>query len=82
MARSPELAAAIGANLRDAREAAGLSQRDVVKRLGIRQAQVSQWENGKYLISVPFLLAFADLYGVSPLKLLGREPGPATEGRP
>lgn len=80
MARDAAIAAVIGAHLRDARDKAGLSQHNAAEQLGVVQSQVSAWEVGKYLISIPTLLAFADLYRVSPLTLLGREPAPAAEG--
>lgn len=41
------------ASLRDARQAAGLSQRELAARLGVRPMTVSEWELGRAEISLP-----------------------------
>lgn len=45
-----------------ARTASGLSQRDVAKRLGIPQSQVSRMETGETRVDVVQLRRFATLY--------------------
>lgn len=42
-----QILATVGANLRAAREARGLTQKDVGDALGVTNRDVSRWENGK-----------------------------------
>ena len=72
--------AALGARLRAAREAAGLTQREVQRRAGIEQATVSRMENGSQEPSSLELWRLAVLYGVSVAALLP-VPGDETTGR-
>ena len=39
--------------LRDARQAAGLSQRELAARLGVRPVTISEWELGRAEINLP-----------------------------
>ena len=68
--------------LRAAREAAGLTQREVARRLTIPQSTVSELENGQRRLDVAELLLLAGLYGRSPAWFLDLSPnghnGPAT----
>jgi transcriptional regulator with XRE-family HTH domain len=51
------------ARLRQAREEAGLSQREVGRRLGVRQNFVSRAETGERRIDPVDLARFAAIYG-------------------
>jgi transcriptional regulator with XRE-family HTH domain len=51
----------VGENLRFARLAHGLSQRDIAVKLGIESFQVSRWERGKHRPSDASLIQLADL---------------------
>lgn len=55
-----------GAKVKYVRRQRGLKQRDIAERLGIRtQAQLSQFETGRYNASLTLLLAIARLLDVS-----------------
>lgn len=54
----------IAAALRQAREAAGLSQGQAARRLGLHRPTVSEIEAGRRRVSAEELKAFADLYRV------------------
>lgn len=57
----------IGDRLIEARRAAGLTQRDLAERLGIRQQQVARWEREQYgCVSLSRLSRVAQALGVSP----------------
>lgn len=53
-------------NLRIAREAAGLSQKDAAVRLGIAASDLSRWERGLRPVPPHRLNDLAQLYGVAP----------------
>lgn len=55
----------IAGKLRTAREAAGLSQGQVAKLLGMHRPTVSEIEAGRRRVSGEELLKFAETYGVS-----------------
>lgn len=59
------LGAAIGAIIREVREAAGLSQADVALRIGCKQVTVSDWEAGRRVMPVTRLPALASALGAS-----------------
>jgi transcriptional regulator with XRE-family HTH domain len=60
--------------LRDAREAAGLTQAELADRAGVRQATISDIETGKSTrIDLPILDAICDVLGVEPRELLTRD---------
>lgn len=42
----------IGQNMRKARKAAGISQKDLAERLQVYQKDISRWENGERTPSV------------------------------
>lgn len=50
-------------SLLTARRNAGLSQVEVAKKLGITDAAVSMWENGKTYPRTAFLSKLAQIYG-------------------
>lgn len=58
------------AKLRQAREAAGLSQEEAGKLLGRNQSYISRCESGERRLDVIELFQFADLYKVSIGQLL------------
>lgn len=54
----------IAARLRMAREAAGLSQGQVAKRLDLHRPSISEIEAGRRRVSAEELSALADMYGI------------------
>lgn len=60
-------------SLLSARQRAGLTQEEVAKELGVRQAAVSFWENGKTAPRARLLLKLASIYGCTTDELL--DPG-------
>ena len=58
-------------NFREAREAAGFSQKFVALTLGVKPPNVSRWESGVTFPTVENLMKLADLYGVTTDYLLG-----------
>lgn len=56
--------------LRQAREAARLTQREVSRRLTIPQSTVSELENGQRRLDMAEMILLAELYGVSPVWFL------------
>lgn len=67
----------IGSNIRQARIAADLSQRELAKRLGVSSVAVFKWENGKSCPSADRLPALADALGIPIGALYGRDSPPA-----
>jgi transcriptional regulator with XRE-family HTH domain len=59
-----ELRKQIASRLRLAREAAGLSQGQVAKKMGLHRPTVTEIEAGRRRVSAEELAQFADLYGV------------------
>lgn len=59
--------------IKELREAAGLSQADVVRALGVDQAAVHRWENGLAFPRAAKLPILADLFGCTIDDLFGRE---------
>ena len=55
----------LSSRLQKAREACGLSPRDVAEALHVTQQAVSQWEKGKSFPDVGNLVKLSDLYGMS-----------------
>ena len=62
--------------LRDLREDADLSQKQVAALLGIQQTVYSRYERGFQTIPLEHLLTLADFYHVSTDYLLGRTKNP------
>ncbi|WP_278265224.1 TetR family transcriptional regulator [Nocardia sp. AG03] len=66
----------LGARVRLARTAAGLSLRDTAQRLGVSPATLSAVENGKTGVSAARLIVLAETFGVPASTLLGETPAP------
>ena len=62
--------------LRDMREDADLTQREIAEILGIKQTVYSRYERGFQTIPLEHLVALADYYHVSTDYLLGRTNNP------
>lgn len=62
--------------LRECREAAGISQKEVAITLGVRSPSVSNWERGKTYPTHENLVRLANLYGVTVDYLAGRTDEP------
>jgi transcriptional regulator with XRE-family HTH domain len=54
----------VGMLLGDAREAAGLSQPDVARRIGASQSRIAQLELGRRRLLFTEALVLAELYGI------------------
>lgn len=65
--------------LRDAREAAGLSQAQVANKLNLHRPSVTEIEAGRRKVSADEIEAFADVYGVSTDWLLNGKAIDSTE---
>lgn len=70
----------VGGRLRLAREAAGISRRDLAATLGISTQQLYKYEHGTNRLSVSFLYHAASSLGVPMASLLAEEQ-PAPAGR-
>jgi HTH-type transcriptional regulator, cell division transcriptional repressor len=71
-----------GERLRDAREAAGMSQQQIASRLGVKAATVNHWETGKKEPRANRLQMLASLLNVPLLWLLAgsqQVPDPSSE---
>jgi transcriptional regulator with XRE-family HTH domain len=71
MIRGMELIKGIGGRLREARIAAGLSQDEVGKRIGLTGVGYGAYERGDTLISVENLVAVSNLFDKPVAYLLG-----------
>lgn len=60
----------MGERIRQARERAGLSQKQIAEALGIDQSAVSFWETGKSEPTLHNLRRLADILGCRPADLL------------
>lgn len=60
--------------IKELREAAGLTQADVMRALNVDSAAVSRWESGLALPRAAKLPILADLFGCTIDDLFGREP--------
>lgn len=60
--------------IKQLREAAGLSQRELGERIGVSGPAVAMWESGENRPSLTNLEKLADVLGVSIDAILGREP--------
>ena len=63
---------AVGARIRECRKAAGLSQAELGRRVGVSQQAVGQWEKGVNLPEGARLVAVAEALAVSVDELLGQ----------
>lgn len=62
--------AVIAEVLKDAREAAGLSQATAAAKLGVSRVTVIGWDNGTRCPSLPMFLRIAEGYNIKPFVLL------------
>lgn len=53
-----------GRNLRSIRQATGISQSELARRLGVTAATVSQWESGRRAPRDTHRIAIAEFFGV------------------
>ncbi len=61
----------VGERVRERREAAGLTQAELARRVYVSRQTVNNWETGKTLIDVQSLTLVADVLGTSASELLG-----------
>lgn len=61
---------AVGARIREAREASGLAQWELADRVGVSQTAVSFWESGKRVITLDDLVVVGEVLRVEPAVLL------------
>ena len=59
------------------REINGYSQRDLAKVTGIKQQNISRWENNQALPSIENCEILADFYGITIDELIGRDSIPS-----
>lgn len=64
----------IGENIKKAREAAGLTQKELAEKLGISVAMISRWEKGTRNPKMSTLTKIADAIGCDPVIFLGITP--------
>lgn len=62
-----------GEALKYQREVHGYSQTSLAKATGIKQQNISRWENGEALPNIDFCFQLADFYGISIDELIGRD---------
>ena len=62
----------LGQNIRMLRQARGLSQVDLGKRLNVSKQSIANWENDNIKPAVETLVQMADFFSVSTDYLLGR----------
>ena len=60
----------IGENLRTARKAAGVSQKELAERLDVYQKDVSRWENGERTPSIEVFARICKALNVSADEIL------------
>lgn len=58
--------------MKQARESAGLSQRELAKKSGILQCQLSKWENGACEPSIFCAMLVTEVLGISIDQYIGR----------
>jgi len=61
----------VGNRMKDSRNAMGLTQEQVAKKLSMTQQQYSRFENGKFELNYSRLIEICELYDVSADYLLG-----------
>ena len=60
-----DLSQTVGARLKDLRESAKLSQVEMAEIFHVSQTAITQFERGKALPRLPFLIAIADYFDIS-----------------
>ena len=66
-----ELARSIGQNLKDARKAKGLTQKEIAAELLMTQQQYSRFENGVYELNYGQIRKLCELLDTTPNELYG-----------
>ncbi|MDI9469029.1 MAG: helix-turn-helix transcriptional regulator [Bacillota bacterium] len=61
---------AIGAAIRDARTAAGLTQVELAERMGRKQVEIARWEAGRYTPLVDTFYSLCIAVGADPGSIL------------
>lgn len=64
-----------GEALKYQREVNGLSQSELSRKTGIKQENISRWEQSKVIPSMDFCVQLADFYNISLDELVGRDWG-------
>lgn len=72
MTRTDALLQQLGPRLREARQTANLTAREVGERLGVDHSMIVRYENGESLPPLDRVIALADLYNLTPAALLAR----------
>lgn len=72
----------LGDRLARIRRDRGLSQADLAERLGVTQANVSDYERGRYVPNADTIIQLAQILGVSADQLLGLKPSKTNGHRP
>ena len=66
-----EIAKKIGDNLKQARKAKGLTQKEVANKLFMTQQQYSRFENGVFELNYSQIIFLCNLYDITPNDLFG-----------
>lgn len=72
MTKVDALVQQLGPRLREARQMANLTVREVGERMGVDHSMIVRYENGESLPPLDRLIALADIYGLTPAALLAR----------
>lgn len=62
-----------GIEIKYQREINGYSQRDLAQKTGIKQQNLSRWENNQAIPSIENCEILADFYGITIDELIGRD---------
>ena len=62
-----------GEEMKTQRQVHGFSQRELAKATGIKQQNISRWENGLAIPSIENCEILADFYGITIDELIGRD---------
>ena len=62
-----------GEALKYQREAAGISQLELSKRINTSHQNINRWESGEVLPNIDFCVRLADYYGITIDELIGRD---------
>ena len=68
-----EFITALGRRIKESRKEAGMSQRALARAVGTSQGAISQYENGRYVMSIWMLMKLCEVLGASADELLGLE---------
>lgn len=69
----------VGANIKRARRAAGLTQEQTADQLGIHPTTYQKWETGDRVASWPKLAKLSEILGTSPNEILSYKQAPDIE---